>query len=51
MDAKYGRNEYATYERSFSDAIDGYLTLFISLGVIFAIKWVIQGFKTAKADS
>ncbi len=50
MDAKYGRNEYVTYEGSFSDAIYGYLILFISLGVIFAIKWVIQGFKTAKTD-
>jgi hypothetical protein len=43
--------EYATYEDVFSDAINGYLTLFISLGVIPAIKWAIQGFKTAKIDS
>jgi hypothetical protein len=53
MDAKYVRNEYATYayERAFSDAINGYLMLFISLGVIVAIKWVIQGFKTEKGEN
>lgn len=52
MDAKYGRNEYAyAYERGFSNAINGYLMLFISLGVIVAIKWVIQGFKTEKGEN
>lgn len=45
MDAKYGRNDYATYEGAFSTALGGYGVLLFSLGFIYGAKWVIRGFK------